>query len=128
MRIYKAKKEQEKKDSKILKARAALKTRIDAKTTVALQSLVEKMAQPRAAQLPDFMTQQVKATMLKLQETIDTCATASKDVKLTMPETQDLGWTHKGQRSALGSCKGQRSALCSPSFQGPALCAVLPFL
>jgi hypothetical protein len=88
----KAKQTQDRHDDKILKARVANKSRMDVKTTAALGALVGKMAQPLALQLPVFLSEQVRAVMTNLQDFIDAGTAASKDIKKTMPEMQDLGW------------------------------------
>ena len=62
------------------------KSRLDAKTTVALGSLVGKMALRLAAQLPVFLSEQVRAVMTNLQDMIDAGTAATKDVKKTMPK------------------------------------------
>lgn len=54
-----------------------------------MQSLVERMAQPRAAGLPVFLSDQVRAVMAKLQETIDAANAACRDMKKPMPEQQE---------------------------------------
>ena len=111
---------QEKQDAKLLKARVALKSRLEAKLTPALQALVDKMAVPRASQLPEFLNQQVRAVMLKLQEMLDESAAASKDIKKLMPDTQDLGLSSQGQpRMAQDKPRTTHEKPCAPVLLGP---------
>jgi hypothetical protein len=73
-----------------MKARTASKAKLDSKASIALQSLVERMAQPRAAGLPVFLSDQVRAVMAKLQEAMDAGNVACRDIKKPMPEQQEI--------------------------------------